>query len=290
MVVYYLGRGDNASNIQPFPPGFRMLSGDLAARSYDTQTLIPNSQRPKADRVSFACLDTAPSKEQPGMTRTNCVNGLRAQVHFQSCWNGVDLYKPDNSHVEYMSGLDNGNCPTTHPVPLMHLFFEVLYAVNDIQQDGGKFVFSQGDTTGYGFHGDFLNGWDTDTLTSAIKDCATTADGTVGNCPAFKASDNPNSFAQACPQQEPIIDEPVTGTVSQLPGCIKMTSGPASALMADMTCAGGAGAGAPSVNSTTVANATLASAVSSPKSASGSNNEIVPPGSSGMLHNINNSV
>ncbi|KAL8817351.1 MAG: hypothetical protein Q9191_008162, partial [Dirinaria sp. TL-2023a] len=135
MTVYYLGRGNNKTNIQPFPPGFRMLSGIPSLRSYDTQNLIPGSNRPKADRASFACLETAPSKEQPGMTRTSCINGLRAQIHFQSCWDGVNLYKTDNSHVEYMSDLDNGNCPSTHPVPLLHLFYEVLYSVSKINQD-----------------------------------------------------------------------------------------------------------------------------------------------------------
>ena len=29
------------------------------------------------------------------------------------------------SHVAYMSGLDNGDCPSTHPVGLMHLMYEV---------------------------------------------------------------------------------------------------------------------------------------------------------------------
>ena len=241
MTVYYLGRGDNATNIQPFPPGFRMLSGVATARSYDTQTLIPGSNRPKADRVSFACLDVAPSKEQPGMTRTSCVNGLRAQIHFQSCWDGVNLYKEDNSHVEYMSGLDNGVCPDTHKVPLIHLFYEVLYSVNEIDQNGGQFVFSQGDNTGYGFHGDFMNGWDQATLKSAIdQGCATTPGGVVGDCAAFKASDNPKTFSQSCPEQPAIITEPVHGMISKLPGCITITSGPAAAKPADMSCSPGA--------------------------------------------------
>ena len=241
MTVYYLGRGDNQTNIQPFPPGFRMLSGVATARSYDTQTLIPGSDRPKADRVSFACLDIAPSKEQPGMTRTSCVNGLRAQIHFQSCWDGINLYKEDNSHVEYMSGLDNGVCPSTHPVPLIHLFYEVLYGVKEIKQDGGKFVFSQGDTTGFGFHGDFLNGWDPATLKSALdQGCATTPGGAVGDCAAFKASDNPASFAQSCPERPALVKEPVHGMINKLPGCITITSGPGAAKEADMSCSPGA--------------------------------------------------
>lgn len=148
MAVYYLGRGDTTSDIKPFPPGFRMLSGDALARSYNKSAMTYKNTRPIADRVSFACLDTAPKAETPGMSDTTCKNGLRAQVHFQSCWNGKDLYKPDNSHVAYMSGIDNGECPPTHPVHFMHVFFEVLYSVGNIQQDGGRFIFANGDPTG----------------------------------------------------------------------------------------------------------------------------------------------
>lgn len=155
MVIYYLGRGSNTANFSPFPKGLQMLSGDTGVRSYDSATLTaPSGGRPVADRVSFACLDSSgPSKEQPYMWRTQCSDGLRAQIHFQSCWDGVNLYKSDQSHVAYLSQIDNGVCPSTHPVLLPHLFYEVLYGVANVKQEnGGRFVFSNGDATGYGFH------------------------------------------------------------------------------------------------------------------------------------------
>ncbi|KAI4139877.1 MAG: hypothetical protein L6R39_006065 [Caloplaca ligustica] len=277
MTVYYEGRGDDM-NLQPFPPGFRMVSGNPKARSYNQQKLIPGSDRPIADRVSFACLDSGSSKEQPGLVSTDCKNGLRAQIHFQSCWNGKDLYKPDNSHVEYMSGLDNGVCPPTHPVALMHLFFEVLYGVNDIKKDGGKFVFSQGDTTGFGFHGDFMNGWKPDVLASAVKQCGFTNDGAVEHCAPFKPSLDPD-FSKNCPERPSLLNEPVHGTIDKLAGCITITSGPQDATDADMVCAGGhtaARKGVPSLDSsvnavskvTTVATSSHAKASATESSAS----------------------
>jgi hypothetical protein len=235
-IIYYLGRGTNLSNTQPFPPGFAMLSGSNTARSYDNITMTWNGKRPIADRVSFACLDRTPRAETPGMVRTNCPGGLRAQIHFQSCWDGVNLYKSDNSHVDYLSDIDNGACPHTHPVQLVHLFFEVSYSVNSINQaDGGRFVFSNGDTTGYGFHGDFLNGWDINLLTDAIDQCAIGSNptGEVITCPPLAAV---NSHVQNCPERPPLLNEKVKGFLNALPGCNVVTSGPQPATAAQTNC------------------------------------------------------
>ncbi|KAL9098234.1 MAG: hypothetical protein Q9163_006073 [Psora crenata] len=245
MTVYYLGRGDNAANITAFPPGFRMVSGNPLLRSYDDSTMTYNNARPIADSISFACMDTSPMPETPGMNRTECKNGLRAQVHFQSCWNGRDLYKTDNSHVAYMSGMDNGVCPPDYPVQLMHLFYEVTYSMDSVEQDGGQFVFSYGDTTGYGFHGDFQNGWDNDVQAAAIEQCATgNPSGVVKSCGPLAAS-TISDFSRQCPPRSAVVDEEVTGMLDKLPGCIKVTRGPATATLSDIVC--DAGSAPPSV-------------------------------------------
>lgn len=236
MIIYYLGRGNNLTNAQPFPPGFAMLSGSNTARSYDNTTKTWNGARNVADRVGFACLDAVPYPETTGLNSTSCSSGLRAEIHFQSCWDGVNLYKSDNSHVDYMSEIDNGACPPSHPVQLVHLFYEVLYSVNSVpQQPGGRFVFSNGDTTGYGFHGDFLNGWDTGVLTDAIQQCAigNNPSGQVITCPPLNAVD---SQVQNCPERPPLVNEPVKGYLSQLPGCNVVTSGPQPATAAQTSC------------------------------------------------------
>ena len=268
MIIYYLGRGDNRTNIQPFPAGFRMLSGDSGIRSYDSETLTFGGSagvtyvngttttegnlvggtfvdgraangphffgRPVSDRTSFACLDTTPTPETPNMAKTSCSNGLRAQIQFQSCWDGVNLYKADNSHVAYMSQIDNGVCPPTHPIQLMHLFLETIYGVNNIAQDGGQFVFSQGDTTGYGYHADFLSGWDMNVQVAAIRQCALTDNGgSINACPPLAAVDMSEASFN-CPERPSVVDEPVHANIAKLPGCITLTSGPGRAFYADM--------------------------------------------------------
>lgn len=222
--MYYLGRGDNRANIEPFPPGFRMLSGNNGARHYDNATMTHLNGRPVADRVSFACLDKEPMREQHNMFRTDCSNGMRAQIHFQSCWDGVNLWKEDQSHVEYMSAIDNGRCPSSHPHQFATIFLEVVYGVNDVDKtDGGLFVFANGDSTGYGFHGDFLNGWDMDVQTAAMKECMNNGgSGSIDECAPFKASKDPYA-SWNCPEQPPTVNETVKGLIDALPGCNPVT-------------------------------------------------------------------
>ena len=232
--MYYLDRGVDVPNMVAFPKGFRMLSGDAAARSLDSVTMTYSNKQYggtlQANRVSYACLDSSGGQpETPGFKSLQCDAGLRAQVHFQSCWDGVNLYKSDQSHVAYLSGMDNGVCPPTHPKLLPHLFFEVIYSVRSVDQsDGGMFVFSQGDTTGYGFHGDFLNGWDPDVLDAAIDQCMgvnATNNGQIGLCAPLQASVDP-FYSQNCPEQPPLVNETVHGMLKVLPGCNPPTGGP----------------------------------------------------------------
>jgi len=68
-----------------------MMSGDALARSYDNVTMTwgnaTNPPEKLAQRVSFNCLDEeGPLPQLPYMWRTNCSDGLRAQIQFQSCW------------------------------------------------------------------------------------------------------------------------------------------------------------------------------------------------------------
>lgn len=102
-----------------------MVSGNPALRHYNNTALTYENVRPIADRVSFRCINEANNiPETHYIDQTNCVNGLRAQLNFQSCWDGRNLYLENSAHVAYLSGIDYGDCPPTHPVPIPGLFFE----------------------------------------------------------------------------------------------------------------------------------------------------------------------
>ncbi|KAF2122666.1 hypothetical protein BDV96DRAFT_618030 [Lophiotrema nucula] len=221
MTVYYLQRpGSPNEKLYGFPEGFRMLAGDSSKRNF-TGGL-------DAKAVSFNCLGSNKA-ETNSMPKYNCPGGLRAQIFFPSCWDGIHLDSANHkSHMSYFSGTEynTGVCPSTHPVHTISIFFEILYDTDRFKDQwyGNQqpFVFSNGDNTGYGFHGDFVNGWDVRVLQKAVDTC-TSDSGQVERCPAvtqFTATEY-----KAC-KIPAIVNEQSDGWTKTLPGCNPVTSGP----------------------------------------------------------------
>lgn len=226
MTVYYLQRpGPDNDALKAFPEGFRMLAGDPFKRNSTTDLA--------SQAVSFVCLDyTDGSSTSAGLPTKNCPDGLRAQIFFPSCWDGVNLDSADHkSHMSYPidGSYDSGRCPSTHPVHLISIFFEVNYNTGDFGSmwygSGQPFVFAMGDPLGYGFHGDFVNGWDVPTLQTAVDTCNDDS-GLLSDCDVFEFFSTEESQACIVP---PKVDEAVTGILDKLPGCNPVTTGPGEA-------------------------------------------------------------
>ena len=94
--------------------------------------------------------------------------------------------------------------------------------------DEWPFVFSFGDPTGYGIHGDFVAGWDdsdTGPLANLIKNCITDfGDGGIDKC-APPADINSNEAQAACTIPAS-VEEPIWGWLDKLPGCNPINAGP----------------------------------------------------------------
>jgi len=90
--------------------------------------------------------------------------------------------------------------------------------------DEQPFVLSSGDQTGYGYHGDFINGWDVPTLQDAVTNCNAES-GVITDCPVFDNLYFTADQNNGC-MIPPTIDEQVTGNLSALPGCNPIQSGP----------------------------------------------------------------
>lgn len=266
LIVYYLQRSGSNETVQPFPDGLRMLTGNPYARN-DTGTDASRA-------ISWLCIDfNGPAQPQtPGFTNTNCPNGLRGQVFFPSCWDGVNLDSPDHqSHMAYPSGIDSGSCPPSHPVHLVSIFYESWFNAGPFANQGGQFVLANGDPTGYGLHGDFMDGWNKDVLSRAIQTC-TDGSGVIENCPVFA---NENRFVSdaemnSCTAPNPMPSEDVQGPMQHLPGCVAVTKGPAPATAANLDPGCVSGSGNPAPSSSTPQN-------TSSSSIPASSSPVIPP-------------
>jgi hypothetical protein len=157
ITVYYGSRLKDPSKTQPFPAGFKMITG-----SATTQTDTPDHQGNHfwcagiggevgrtADGVMPICAPTA---------------NLVRQVTFPDCWDGVHLDSPD--HKSHVSDMVNGACPAAFPVPIPSISFVIGYPLDT---DTSGITLASGTT--FSMHADFFNAWDDDALAARVRNC-----------------------------------------------------------------------------------------------------------------------
>ncbi|KAJ6260802.1 hypothetical protein Dda_5032 [Drechslerella dactyloides] len=243
--VYYFFEPTN-DEIKAFPKGFRMLAGDTSLRAPPSpakDNLDPSKGPitpvqwtcPRSDSNSKSPLYPANSDGKHGVGIQDPSNGgqgwgfpdqecdgyaspLRADIHFPSCVNpNVDPanYK-ENSCYPSDNGQGGQDCPKGW-IHVPHVFMEVYWNTLVFQDkwEKGKgntpWVLSNGDTTGYSLHADFLNGWDTETLQYAIDNCDPGNDGLL-KCPGLPGGATSEDEMKACKVTCPLGESDAIGT------------------------------------------------------------------------------
>ncbi len=137
VLVYYVSA--QPGKITAFKPGFRMLVGDSMRRTKDTSV---NMKRQNCFRcytgpnfggdTSAPCMDARIDYET--LPPKPCAGGIRSNIAFPTCWDGKNLDSPNHKdHVTYpTTGPANflslgGSCPSTHPVRIPQLMYEVVW-------------------------------------------------------------------------------------------------------------------------------------------------------------------
>lgn len=212
------GRPSNElEQLHPFPPGFRMIAGNPAA----TTPLAGNSTDTSVMTVSYKCLDAAnvlSKVDTPGFpAQPESCDKIRAQVTFPSCWDGVNVDSKDHqSHMSYPLGSWSGSaCPPSHPKRTVTLFFEAIFKISPNFQPGDQLVWStNNDKLGFGFHGDFLSGWDETELDNAIQACLPGGATSAACLALIQKQDSPSCVIQDAknnmyPNLDPVSKIPV---------------------------------------------------------------------------------
>ncbi|KAF2865754.1 hypothetical protein BDV95DRAFT_612332 [Massariosphaeria phaeospora] len=246
MLAYYLLLGDN---LKAFPEGFQMLAGDTRLRNFTGVVPDPpTSAWGKDDLTEHAlgqksigmnCLDYfsgRPNEASRGRhflpdkdyLETNCKNGIRAEIFFPSCWDGKNADTDNHrDHMRYPTLIDGGKCPEGFETRVPSLFFETIWATEVFKGLPGYFTFSNGDPTGYGYHGDFMNGWDKTFLQGAIDTC-TNPSGNLKDCGVFQPHMQSMEEAAKCKFEVPeeLKDDNCDGPADQLCGKVPVQLGP----------------------------------------------------------------
>jgi len=255
LLAYYMQRHNDNEPIVAFPAGFRMVAGNPMKRSnkypeasndvrasplWDTLTFAQRQEALAQQAITWTCftanglVGNDDNGQKGKFPKGAACTSFRSELFFPSCWNGRDLDTPDHkSHVAYPDRTDNGVCPPGFPKRLPSLFFEHTWDTKALWNGQGEwpFVWAMGDPTGWGFHGDFLNGWDVNILQQAMDQC-TAASGVLEDCQVFTSKNliQSNQAADSC-KLKPSVQETVQGRLKQLPGCNPIQAGPGDATM-----------------------------------------------------------
>lgn len=156
--------GVRPADIQPFPAGLRMIAGDAM------------NNRPGGRYAQTAWrFHCHPSGTGFGPSIPNCGVGQEVvqEIFFPQCWDGRNLDSPDHkSHMAYASASRPG-CPSSHPVPLPEITYNIHYRVTEANQPTHWRLSSDtyAGPAGYSSHGDWWNGWEQGAMEAFVRNC-----------------------------------------------------------------------------------------------------------------------
>ncbi|MCJ1440494.1 MAG: hypothetical protein MMC23_000978 [Stictis urceolatum] len=252
-IYYKFGKYDNTRDeeIEEFPKEFRMIAGDMLARSEDTEKMgTPGTQ------LQWMCHgDNYQNEAATGFPTgfASCSNGFAASLRLPSCWNGLD-FDPKNpdAHMAYptnqpgRAGCPDGFQKARFPEIFVEYWFDVSTFDGAYTATDSPWVLSMGDPTGFGFHIDFINGWEEGVLNSVMPTCnpgntgspdlsedvcfgqhgGTYTDDEMNSCHVKPSTDEDVGWTYGERDNMPGGAKTLGGVLDKLPGCNPIQEGP----------------------------------------------------------------
>jgi hypothetical protein len=167
--IFYYKTGYNGikpSDIKAIPKGLRMIAGDSSLSSSQGQGHWGCTE------VYLGHLDSI----QDVLNDAGCGAGkhLQLSLDFEQCWDGQNL--DSSNHKSHLANPVAGACPSTHPVAIPVISFNVRFPISQNSKTQNWHLSSDMyDYTklggGFSAHGDWWDGWDTATEKAWIENC-----------------------------------------------------------------------------------------------------------------------
>ncbi|KAF2692003.1 hypothetical protein K458DRAFT_325809 [Lentithecium fluviatile CBS 122367] len=218
--LYYIPSGKTTA----FKKGFRMLAG--SASNTDPKKVssgnICHRCWTSPNEGTFVGAQPCSGTDTVDIPSDPKCKMIRQTIIFPACWDGVNLDSPNHqSHVAYGQGAGangGGACPSTHPVKLPQIMYELMWNVTTFADknlwptDGSKpFVYSM-NIGGSAAHGDYVFGWEGDSLQKAMDNGCTLNQ----NCPKAGLTVQSNAQYDACTKKQQAPEE-VDGWLKEMP-------------------------------------------------------------------------
>ena len=161
LIYYKTGYlGVKSADVKPMPSGLRMIAGD------------PTSSSAQPAVARFGCVGGSDNTWYNSIPSCPAGTQLIASVQFPQCWDGVNLDSPDHkSHMAYAWG----GCPSTHPVALPEVAYQIRYDVTAASPTTrwrlSSDNYDTGKPAGYSSHADWFMGWDAATINTFTTKC-----------------------------------------------------------------------------------------------------------------------
>lgn len=218
--LYYIPSGKTTA----FKKGFRMLAGS-ASNTDDSKVSKGNICHrcwTSPNEGTFVGGAPCSGSDTVAIPSDPKCKMIRQTIIFPACWDGVNLDSPNHqSHVAYGQGSGasgGGACPSTHPVKLPQIMYELMWNVTAFSDknlwptDGSKpFVYSM-NLGGSAAHGDYVFGWEGDSLQKAMDNGCTLNQA----CPKAGLTTQTDSAYSACTKKQQ-APEDVDGWLQAMP-------------------------------------------------------------------------